>query len=240
MSYVDIVARALIAGSIAWAVFLLFPGLDLGTSALFYAGDNHFPFRKLPIGEFLDRYRDPLGLALAGLVLASQVAVNLWREHRVGLDLYALLFLVASFAVGPVLVVNGVLKEFWGRARPIQIEEFGGTQAFTPPMVIADQCPQNCAFVSGDAAFAFTFLAFALLTRRHRRLHVAAALGFGACVGLIRIVKGAHFLSDIVFAGIICSAIVLLLYRFIILDRLRPGRHHSACGEDAAMRTSPG
>ena len=240
MSYLDILARALIVASIAWAVFLLFPGLDLGTSGLFYAGGNEFPFRRLPIGEFLDRYRDVLGWTLAGLVLVAQMAVNLWRERRLGLDRFALLFIVLSFAIGPGLIVNGVLKELWGRARPIQIEAFGGAQAYSPPLEIADECASNCSFVSGDASFAFTFLAFAMLTRRRRPLYVGAALGFGAAVGLIRIMKGAHFLSDIVFAAIICITVVLLLHRFIVVDRLRPGRNRTIQGEPAAVRPSPG
>ena len=69
--------------------------------------------------------------------------------------------MIHAFCFGPGLVVNGVLKAFWGRARPSQILEFGGAAQFTPPVQIADQCARNCSFVSGEAS-GVTMLAIAI------------------------------------------------------------------------------
>jgi membrane-associated phospholipid phosphatase len=111
-----------------------------------------------------------------------------------------------------------VLKDHWGRARPSQIEAFGGTRQFTPAPLPASQCERNCAFVSGHAALAFSVVSFALLlpSGRRRRFAIAAALGFGGLVGVVRMAAGAHFLSDVVYAGLIVSATSWLLYEIIV------------------------
>jgi membrane-associated phospholipid phosphatase len=120
-------------------------------------------------------------------------------------------------AVGPGLLANTLFKDHWGRARPVQIEAFGGTHRFTPAPLPAAECDRNCAFVSGHAALGFSLvsLAFLLPRGRSRRLGIAFALGFGALVGLGRIVQGAHFLSDVVYAGLLVYGTTALLYWWI-------------------------
>ena len=110
-----------------------------------------------------------------------------------------------SMALGPGLLANTVFKDHWGRARPAQIEAFGGSHHFTPAPLPAAQCARNCSFVSGHAALGFSLVAFAFLLPPGRRRHrgIAAALGFGALVGLVRIAQGGHFLSDVVYAGLL-------------------------------------
>ena len=44
----------------------------------------------------------------------------------------AALFLVLTLALGPGIVANTLLKDHWGRARPIDVVEFAGTDRFTP------------------------------------------------------------------------------------------------------------
>jgi lipid A 4'-phosphatase len=58
------------------------------------------------------------------------------------------------------LLANTLLKDHWGRARPTQIEAFGGLQRFTPAPLPAAECERNCAFVSGHAALGFSLVAF--------------------------------------------------------------------------------
>ncbi len=83
-------------------------------------------------------------------------------------------------------------------------------------MVIADQCRTNCAFGSGDASLAYASLAFALLARRRRRLWVAGAVTIGSVVGAVRIMQGGHFLSDVVFAGLFTSIVVLAVHWLVV------------------------
>ena len=100
--------------------------------------------------------------------------------------------------LGPGLMVNEVLKGHSGRARPMTVTQFEGDRQFTPAFAAADQCDHNCSFVSGHAGMGFFLIALAWVFRDRRWLWAGIALG--ALVGLGRVVQGAHFLSDIVFA----------------------------------------
>lgn len=99
-----------------------------------------------------------------------------------------------------------------------QIAAFGGTREFSPAPLPAAQCPRNCSFPSGHAALGFSLVAFALLLPPGpaRRCGVAAAVGFGALVGLARIAQGAHFLSDVVYAGLLVSGMAAALRWWIV------------------------
>jgi membrane-associated phospholipid phosphatase len=121
--------------------------------------------------------------------------------------------------IGPGILTNTVLKDNWGRARPHQISEFGGTRSFTPAPLPADQCVKNCSFVSGHAALGFSLVAFALLLPAGRRRDqvIGAALALGAVIGLGRIVAGHHFLSDVVDAGLLVVATSWLLHRWLVV-----------------------
>ncbi len=100
----------------------------------------------------------------------------------------------------------------------MQIEAFGGPHHFTPAPLPAAECPRNCSFVSGHAALGFSLVAFALLLPPgpRRRRGIGAALAFGGVVGLARIAQGAHFLSDVVFAGLLVFGTTALLNWWIV------------------------
>ena len=53
-------------------------------------------------------------------------------------------FVILGFIVGPVigcgLIANLYFKDTWGRARPINIHEFGGDKLYTQPFIKSDQC----------------------------------------------------------------------------------------------------
>jgi lipid A 4'-phosphatase len=201
------------------ALFLLMPGIDLATSHLFYDGAQGFflagwlPLRAVEGSvPWIVRLMIALAVIAAGwLALAGR---PLWR-----LDRKTLIFLVAAIALGPGLIANTVLKDHWGRARPAQITEFGGARQYTAAPLPAAQCERNCAFVSGHAALGFSLVSFALLLPfgGRRKVAIAAALGFGALVGLVRIAAGRHFLSDVVYAGLIVFATSWLLYQLIVV-----------------------
>ncbi len=114
--------------------------------------------------------------------------------------------------MGPGLVVNAVLKDHWGRARPVNIEQFGSQKRFTPPLILSDQ--EGKSFTSGDASVGFFLSAFAFLfTGRRRKLLYAGGIAAGLLIGLVRIVMGAHFLSDVLFSGVAVLMMVHLLYK---------------------------
>lgn len=208
-----------LAGLAAAALLLfLFPGIDLAFSRLFYSPDTGFIGAGLAARRLAEE-----SVPLAVCALAALVAVAGLRLARSGrplwrLDRKALVFIVVSTALGPGLVANVVLKDHWGRARPFQVAEFGGARQFTAAPLRADQCAHNCSFVSGHAALAFSLIGIAWLlpTPRARRLGAAAALGYGAAIGLLRIAAGHHFLSDVFYAGLVSCGTSRLAYWAIV------------------------
>ena len=119
----------------------------------------------------------------------------------------ALVLLV--LAIGPGLIVHSLLKDHWGRPRPAQIVDFGGSGHYVPPGVISDQCARNCSFVSGHASAGFMIAAGALFWPHRRRRWLAAGLVAGSLIGAVRIVQGGHFLSDVIGAGLVVLGTVL-------------------------------
>jgi len=212
-----------------WAIaalipLALFPAIDIGTSALFFdPATRGFPFRVHPLGEFARKILPIFLFAAAGLIALAGAAAAFARRPVAGISPRAALLVVASLALGPGLTVNVILKDNWGRARPSTIAEFAAghqpSRHYTPPLVLSDQCPDNCSFPSGHAALGFWTVSLALIApRRHRRAALAAALGFGLAMGIVRIAQGGHFLSDVAFSGVIVVGLSVGLYRLIRPD----------------------
>ncbi len=211
-----IYGAALVASS---ALFYWVPQADLFVSGLFYDRVHGFPLAEWPpVRDFTASIRwitwGILLVALIGAAWLRLVGRPLWHFDR-----NALIFLVAALAIGPGILVNTVLKDHWGRARPYQIEAFGGQHQFTPAPLPSDQCDHNCSFVSGHAALGFSLVMFAFLlpTARPRTIALTAALSFGALVGLARIAAGHHFLSDVVDAGLLVVGTTWLLYWWLVV-----------------------
>ncbi len=204
----------------AAAVFLAAPGLDLWAAGLFAAPDSAgFPLAHAAVPLFFNEVIDRLAIICAAAYLIGLGVTALRGRALLGLSARAYAYLATSLLIGPGLIVNLLLKNNWGRARPRDIEIFGGAQDFSPPLLVADQCARNCSFTSGDAAMGFSLLALALLAPVARAGFVAAAVAFGVFIGLIRMVQGAHFLSDVMFSGLIVASVTLAL-KFLWLDRV--------------------
>lgn len=202
---------------LAAAPFLVEPEIDLVVARWFWhAQGDRF---ASPTGWFWPIYvgLTPLVYAVAAAV-AALGAYNLLRGRLLfGLDARTAAFILLSLALGPGLVTEIALKDHWGRARPRDIVEFGGTSRFTPAFQPSDQCARNCSFVSGHAALTFAFAPFALLAApRRRRAALAAVIGAGLFIGAMRMAQGAHFLSDVIFAGFVVVGIALGLAALIL------------------------
>jgi lipid A 4'-phosphatase len=207
---------ALLAAAVA--LFLLFPGLDLATSRLFYEPGRGFVLAHWPPATFVSAVVPWIAWAVAALVAVAALWLYLAERPLWRFDHKALVFIAAAMALGPGLLVNTILKDHWGRARPAQIAAFGGPHHFTPAPLPAAECANNCSFVCGHAALGFGLVAFALLLPpgAPRRRAVAAALACGAFIGLDRIALGRHFLSDVVFAGLIVYGTTAALHWWIV------------------------
>ena len=198
-------------------IFVAFPQIDITVSALFYKPEQNFLLRDTPLHLFVDSWIRPSIKYLTAAFVVACISKLFFGQSAVKRRFNIVAFLFLSFFLGPVLLVNGLLKEFIGRARPKNIIEYGGTKIFSPAYFPADQCETNCSFVSGDAAVAFSTIAFALIFKGKLRFHlVAVALSFGVLVSIYRLGTGAHFLSDTVLSGLFCILIILILERMLL------------------------
>lgn len=213
---------ALVAVALGAALlFNALPHVDLGFSYAAFA-DGRFVLQDHPVAWAYRDARDWIGGVLVVLGFAGIVADRVRGRTGTRVLLARLLFVLLTFGLGAGLLADAVLKQNWNRARPKDLIEFGGTATYTPAAVIADQCDGNCAFVSGDAAFAFSLGAFGLVALRRRALWIGASLALGALVSLQRVLQGAHFVSDTLFAGLAVWLVMLALlpaYRWLATAR---------------------
>ena len=125
------------------------------------------------------------------------------------------LFLVLLLAIGPGLLVNTGLKMMWGRPRPLQCQEFGGELAFHSVGDWSTYNLPNSSFPSGHASIAFFLMGPAfIINPRHTRLRrywLAGGIGYGLAMGFTRILQGGHFLSDVLWAGVIVYFVGVVL-----------------------------
>jgi lipid A 4'-phosphatase len=205
--------------------FGFYPGLDLWVSRYFYsfidANNNAFAWR---LNQPVMLARD-IGLWVGTVLVAPAVVALLLKlilpRRKLLVSGRAILFLILTLALGPGVLVNGVLKEHWGRSRPIDVTQFGGTEHFVAWWDPRGDCPANCGFVSGDVAGAvWTLAPAALAPPAWRAFAYGAALTLGAGMAVIRMMAGGHFLTDVVFAGVFTFLIIWFAHGLIYRWRL--------------------
>jgi lipid A 4'-phosphatase len=211
---VEILSWAAIVGLLAAVVFVVWPEIDLGLSTWFNLAPRAFLF-DYHIAPLTTGIKGAASLLTWLAVIATVIGIGtaISGKHRVlGLELAHWLFLFLVLVLGPTLLVNNVLKEHSGRPRPMHLEQFGGPSQFKAVFHSGD-CARNCSFVSGEAASIYALgFAIALLARRRREAVLIATVLAGSVVGFIRIGQGAHFVSDIVFAGVFMAIVVVVIH----------------------------
>jgi len=197
----------------------LFPGLDLAVARYFYNfvdKPNYFVLRISPPLMLARNIGLWVGTALIAPAVAALVVKLILPQRKMFVSGRAIVFLIATLALAPGLMVNVVLKDHWGRPRPIDVTEFGGTQHFVRWWDRSGDCPGNCSFVSGDVAGAYWAIApAALAPPQWRVLAYGAALALGTGMAAIRVMAGAHFVSDVIFAGVFTFLIIWVAYGLI-------------------------
>lgn len=214
-------------------LFALLPGLDMASSefARSVAGGAFAPRDGTwwPLYAWMKPVFFLIGLGVLLLGLAS------WLLQRplLGVTPRRAFFVVASMALIQGLIIDVYLKGGFGRARPREIEAFGGDFLFTPFYMVSEACRSNCSFVSGHAGMAFSVVALSFLPeqRRWRLVILFAALAFGLLTGWMRVIQGAHFLSDVLFSGMVVFGLTWLMALLCLrpwperFERLLPDRH---------------
>jgi lipid A 4'-phosphatase len=229
------VFAALALAALVGILFALFPQWDLAIAQVFWdPARGRFPYATTALPNRLRDLADWLVwlilIAAGGALLLKLV----FPRRKMLMRPTVALFLLVSYALGPGLITNGILKPVWGRARPVSIEQFGGQKHFTPWWQPGGECDRNCSFVSGDASSLTWLLAPASVTPPAIR-PVALAGAAVIAVGLsgMRVVFGRHFLTDVVFGGVVSLLVIVLCQRLIL--RLEDARIEAAL-ERAGLR----
>ncbi|MEJ0011171.1 MAG: phosphatase PAP2 family protein [Bauldia sp.] len=208
-------AQAAIAVLLLSLLFLVFPGLDIWFSGLFYDGKG-FPTGDLGAFVALRALGNNLTFFVAlGLVLVLVLKLAL-PEQQSFIPPRDTLFVLGTLIVGPGIVVNLIFKNNWGRPRPTAVDIFGGNHPFVGAWHMSDACASNCSFVSGEASSAIWLITLAvLLPLAWRRPALRILIGLAVLLSLNRVAAGGHFLSDVLLAWAITLAVIAVAWRFL-------------------------
>lgn len=194
-----------------WILILLlspfFRSLDLYCSGLFF-NDGSF-CQNLPLKVVYH-----LGpLPAVGCAFFSLCLMPFYRPKLQ-------IAIVATLVLGSGLIINAGLKEYWQRPRPKQIKEFAGIydyREFYRPDFSKPRKPLK-SFPSGHASTGFFFLACRPFFRREglsSKPFLYLGLLLSVALSFTRIAQGGHFLSDIVFSGLIMHLTALVIERMV-------------------------
>ncbi len=212
--------------AVVFMVFATFPSFDIAISRLFYnagtCGDEalcgSFPaaestgFANLRNLLYVMPYAVLTAAIANSFAISKQQKLSIWRDAKVA---YAI---IASFVIGPGLIVNGVLKEVVLRSRPRDVLVFGGDSPFVPVGQLAGSCASNCSFVSGEAAIApIMVLSILLFPKQWQKPAMLILLPCSLAMALLRVAFGAHYMSD----AILGYGITLLTFSVIAQVILR-------------------
>src|SRR5262249_26457225 len=157
-----------------------------------------------------------IGTVLVAPAVAALVIKLIFPRRKLLMSGRAVVFLIATMILAPGLMANVLLKDHWGRSRPIDVTQFGGNERFVAWWDPRGVCPSNFSFVSGVVPGGFWPAAPAPLPPpQWRAIAYGAALALGTGMAVLRVMAGAHFPSDVIFAGVFTFLIIWVVYAFI-------------------------
>ncbi len=203
-------------------LFLFFPKIDIYLSGLFFLEDK-FISEKYIFIKYMRTTLKNLMILIPFLSIIFLVVDYINKKQKVKKSIrlrtkFAFIGLILGPIVGCGLIANFYFKDTWGRARPVNIEEFGGDKIFTPPFLKSDQCEKNCSWISGEASAAFSFIVGTIILKNPIFFFYNIILGF--LVFFCRISMGGHFFSDNIFA-MIFMIYLAIMYKNIIYSCLK-------------------
>lgn len=193
--------------------------VDLAVAERFYCPEKGWHLGQSPLYQFAYKYAAIPALLITFVSLAI-LAFGIGRPKLIRYRKLCIYFLSVTI-LGAGIITNLVLKNEWGRPRPRDCAQFGGANTFEPVLTM-DLASSGKSFPCGHATMGFFFFSFAvLLWSRYRFWSIASALLailFGSAIGFTRIVQGAHFFSDVIWAGSVMLLSSLILHRLLKLE----------------------
>jgi lipid A 4'-phosphatase len=199
-------------------LFHFVPEIDLVVSSWFYNPQEGFFWAESFLFKAIEFALEPLIAAyfvVVAIVIGFKRLLHVRSLHPKHYRVLIYLVLVSVLSAG---INRFVVKESFGRARPFQVENFGGDKKFSAAFEIAGQCNGSCSFTSGHTTVSFLYMAFAFIapSARKRKMRFSIIAPVAVVISCTRVMAGAHFLSDIIFAAL---PVLFILYNFrFILD----------------------
>jgi lipid A 4'-phosphatase len=197
---------AMIVGLGSAFLFRFYPELDLTVSRLLYLPDHHFVGSSSPAFSTARMLFNILFYGVCTLTVIGCVMTHSTGRPWLKISSDKWIYLAVCILAGPLIIANLGFKDHWGRARPHSVVEFGGEKSFSPPLMETQQCDKNCSFVSGEASSIYIIcFAAAFLFPSFAGSWVVTGVLLGSAAGFVRMARGAHFLSDVIFAGVLMA-----------------------------------
>ncbi len=202
----------IITFSVIAVVLAIFPKLDTTFSNLFYVFPLDFIYKNHPVVVMIFRLVPIVTILWSGMCLVYLIYLFFQKKRIISSPAF---YLLLAALMGPGLLVNYGLKEHMGRARPKHILEFGGDKAFSGPLRFSRECSANCSFTSGHAAMGYYFSAVSYIVPiPYKAITFILGTALGSVIGFGRIIQGGHFLSDVIFSGLIIFLVNHLCFLF--------------------------
>lgn len=185
--------------------------LDRQFAALFFHPENandFWPERHAWLWRVLYDYTFPFTV----IIDAAALLIYIVSFFRKGIQPFRhqALFVFLVIVIGPGLLVNLIIKDHWGRARPVHIQEFGGTYQYTPPLKLGDTPDKS--FVCGHCSIGASFIVLYFLAQNYKAFYLLLTFGMVSMLGVTRMTAGGHFLSDILWSAYLVFLVAYALY----------------------------
>lgn len=191
----------------------------------FDATTQSFPWRHSLLLETVMHHWAKYAVILVTCIAAAALLFT-WIAPALRRLRPLLLFIVLAMTLAPLTVT--ALKQLTDRPCPWDLADFGGSLPYTRLLAPRTQAhaPGLC-FPAGHASSGFALLAFYFAAIRQRRRKLACAaliagIAAGLLLGIGRIAQGAHFLSHVLWSGLVCWLVMVSLYR-LLAERRHPG-----------------
>lgn len=138
-------------------------------------------------------------IALIAVPIIMVLIKLYYKKLTFGMIVFTVIYYL-SFTAGPGVLVNAIFKNYWGRARPTQVIKDGAK--YSDFWQYNSDNSENNSFPSGHASVGF-FVGVPLLIARKRNYGLLLSIGFGGLIGLVRILQGGHFFSDVLMAFVV-------------------------------------
>ena len=204
--------------------------IDFAVSDLFFdPPSGTWPFKNVWYMELLHEG----GRAVVFLIALTALLVALAGIKAPHLRPYVRAAAFIAICLGAAAALVGLLKHSSQRPCPFKTDRYGGT---TPHLGIFETLPQGVqfgtCFPAAHAAGAFALFACYFVFRDHSPARAKRALWFalflGNLYGCVQIVRGQHYLSHHLWAGVIVWYLCLGIYWLGFRGRLWPSAAASA------------